>query len=288
MIIATYSKEQDAITTYGIDWSAWLDGRTIASSVWDVPVGLTNVSESNTTTSTAIQLSGGVWGDSFTVTNTVTLNTADVEERSIVINIQQEQAYCTIAEVRRRAVQASETTFTDAELYALIEQASRYFDLECGVTPGFFNPQPYPVATERTFYGDGTHYLSLDNYVADSIASVSLPDGYTAPDYVERTGYLLRTGETHVLPVSYRGVWWSSGGWPEGVPVTISAIWGYSAVPADVKMAVIELVINLMRETDPATLNLLDLERQPLRERLPPRVHEVVKRYRVNRNPAFV
>jgi hypothetical protein len=289
MIIATYSKEEDATTTYAIDWAEWLDGRTIASSSWGVPVGLVNEADSNTTTTTTIQLSGGTWGQSFTVTNTVTLNTADVEERSFVINIQQEQAYCTIAEVRRRAVQATEGTLTDAELAALIEEASRYFDLQCGVTPGYFNPSPYPVATERTFYGDGTHYLRVDSYVDGSITAVDLPAGYTAPDYVIRNGYLVRTGSDHVLPSTHRwGVWWPYGVWEEGIAVTIEAIWGVGSTPADVRMAVIELVINLWRETDPATLNLLDLERQPLRERLPPRVMEVVKKYRMNTSPAFV
>lgn len=201
-------------------------------------------------------------------------------------------AYVTKAEVRLRVADGTTTaSLPDDELDMLIEQASRYFDLECGVDPEHFEPVAAgyeAVELERTFYGDGTHYLRIDPYVEGSISAVDLPADYTLPYYVERNGYLVRTGETHVLPVAYRGVWWASGGWPEGVPVTISAVWGYSDTPADVKMAIIELVINLWRETDPATLNLLDLERQPLRERLPPRVHEVVKRYRVNRNPAFV
>ena len=61
----------------------------------------------------------------------------------------------------------------------------------------------------------------------------------------------------------------------------MTARWGYEQTPEDVKMAVIEMVINLLRETDPASLNLLDLERQPLREKAPPRVWEVAKRYQM-------
>jgi hypothetical protein len=288
MIIGTYSKEQDSIATFGIDWADWLDGRTIASSAWSVPAGLVNEDESNTTTTTAVQLSGGTWGDSFTVINTVTLNTTDVESREIVINIEQSQAYCSIAEVRRRAVQATESAVSDEELTALIEQASRYFDLECGVPSRHFGPSSYPIATERTFYGDGIHYLKLDAFVEGSITAVDLPADYTAADYVIRNGYLVRTGTDHILPSVHNHTWWPSGMWQEGVAVTITAVWGYSETPADVRMAVIELVINLWRETDPATLNLLDLERQPLRERLPPRVMEVVKKYRMNTSPAFV
>lgn len=288
MIIADYSKEQGAITTYGINWSPWLNGRIIASSAWDVPTGLVNEDDDSDTTTTTIQLSGGTWAQSFTVTNTVTLNTGDVESRSITINIQRGQRYCTITEVRARVAKGTQTTTSlpDAELDALIEQASRYFDNECGVVPGYFNPSPYPIATERTFYGDGTNYLQIDPLVTGSITAVGLPEDYSDPDYVIRGNYLVRTGETHVLPTV---AWYPYfGGWPNGVVVTINAVWGWPTTPADVKMAVIELVINLWRETDPAELQLTDLERQPLREKLPPRVAEVARRYRMNVSPAFV
>ena len=287
MIIATYSKLQDSTTTFGIDWSEWLGTRIITVSTWDVG-GLTIEAEDFTDTTTTIQLSGGLWTESFTITNTVTLDSTDVESRQLVINIQQEQQYCTITEVRRRGTQFTETAFTDTELLALIEQASRYFDQEAGVSAGYFNPSPYPIPTDRVFYGDGTHYLKVDTYIADSIVSVDFPADYTAPDYVARNGYLLRTGETHILPTTMRPWWPWWGGWPEGVPVTVNAVWGLGLTPADVRMAVIELVINLARETDPAHLNLTDLERQPLRERIPPRVAAVARRYRLKVNPAFV
>lgn len=288
MNIATYSKEQGAITTYGIDWAPWLNGRVIVSSSWSVPSGLVNEDDDSDDTTTTIQLSGGLWTQSFIVTNIVTLNTGDIESRSITINIQREQRYCTITEVRARVAKGTQSTATlpDAELDALIEQASRYFDNECGVVPSYFNPAPYPIATDRTFYGDGTNYLRIDPLVIGSIAAVGLPEGYTALDYVVRGNYLVRTGETHILPVV---AWYPYlGGWPAGMAVVINAVWGWATTPADVKMAVIELVINLWRETDPAELQLTDLERQPLREKLPPRVAEVARRYRMNVSPAFV
>lgn len=202
-------------------------------------------------------------------------------------------AYVTKAEVRLRVAKATTTaSLDDPELDMLIEQASRYFDLECGVQPEHFEPVAAgyeATELERTFYGDGTHYLKLDPFVEDTITAVDLPVDYTVPDYVIRNGYLVRTGTDHILPTVHRyGIWWPSGIWQEGLAVTVTAVWGYLETPADVKMAVIELVINLWRETDPATLNLLDLERQPLRERLPPRVMEVVKKYRMNTSPAFV
>lgn len=198
-------------------------------------------------------------------------------------------AYVTKEEVRLRTADGTTTaSLDDTQLDMLIAQASRYFDLECGVTPEYFEAAG-ATATDLVVYGDGTHFLKLPPYVEGSLdTDITVPDGYTAPTFIERDGYLI-LASTGVM--THRIAPFPSpfyGGWYSGVPITVSAKWGYEAVPDDVKMAVIELVINLWRETDPATLNLLDLERQPLREKLPPRVMEVVKRYRMSVSPAFV
>lgn len=199
-------------------------------------------------------------------------------------------AYCTKDEVRRRAHggsgsggTATTTALPDAELDALIEQASRVFDLECGANPGHFEPAGV-TATARTFYGDGTGFLRLDPYVAGTLsATVTMPDGYTVPEYVEGTGYLIRSSSTVLVDTRY-----VADPWPAGVPVTVTARWGYTATPADVKMAVIECVLNLWRETDPQNVKLVGLEGQPLREKMPPRVAMIAKRYRGKNRPAFV
>jgi hypothetical protein len=134
------------------------------------------------------------------------------------------------------------------------------------------------VATSQVIYGDGTNYLRLPPYVPGTLnATITLPDGYTAPDFVERDGYLVRTSTTGVLPPVPP---YHPFGWYQGVAVTVSAKWGYSETPADVQQAVLELAINLWRETDPANLKLTNLDNQPLRESLPPRVMQVVKGYR--------
>jgi hypothetical protein len=186
--------------------------------------------------------------------------------------------YCTAAEVKEVGTQLSGHSDTLVDKY--IKRASRYFDHLCGVVDGYFEPAG-KTATEQTVYGDGSVYLRLPPYLAGSLnTTLVVPDGYTAPPFIESDGYLVMTGTTGtVLSRSALGrasdyVWWP------GVPIKITARWGYVETPADVKMAVIEMTINLMRETDPANLNLLDLERQPLRERVPPRVAEVAKLYR--------
>jgi hypothetical protein len=203
--------------------------------------------------------------------------------------------YCSKTEVRRRAFggsgsggSATTTALSDDELDALIEQASRFFDLECGVEPGYFEAAG-DTATSKIIYGNGTNYLWLPPYVTGSLnTAITLPEGYTVPDFVEQNGFLVLTTSTGVLPPLqhfYRSVW---SGWPSGVAVTVSARWGFATTPADVKMAVIELIINLWRETDPATLRLKDLEGQPLRERFPPRSLEVARKYRMKSGAVFV
>jgi hypothetical protein len=204
-------------------------------------------------------------------------------------------SYCSKTEVRRRMFggsgaggSATTSALPDAELDAWIEQASRFFDLECGVEPGYFEAAG-DTATSKTIYSNGTNYLRLPPYVTGSLnTAITLPDGYTVPSFIEQDGFLVLTTSTGVLPPFqhfHDSLW---GGWPSGVAVTVSARWGFAATPADVKMAVIELTINLERETDPASLRLKDLEGQPLREKIPPRVLEVAKKYRLNTGAVFV
>ncbi len=186
---------------------------------------------------------------------------------------------------------ATTSKFPDDELDALIEQASRFFDLECGVEPGYFDAAE-DTATSKTVYGNGTNYLSLPPYVPGSLnTAITLPEGYTVPTFTEQNDgqvFYLILNRDGVLPLfsQFHNCLWS--GWSSGVAVTISARWGFEATPAPVKMAVIEMVINLKRETDPAELKLTNLEGQPLREKIPPRVLEVAKKYRMNSAAVFV
>lgn len=283
-----FSKEPTEVSTIRIDWADWLGARTISTSTWDVPAGITKVSDSTPTTQTTeIELSGGTWGVTYEIPNTITASDADSETRSIIVTIQRFVAYCSLLEVRRRASggsgsggSATTTALTNPELEALIEQASRMVDSVCGVAPGYFNPSPIPVATTKTIYGSGTNYLQLEPYIPGSL-TVTYPDGYTLPTYYERDGYLIVISGGAGLLLR------CSSGWQEGLPIIASAIWGWRETPADVKMATIELVLNLKSETDPNSIKMLSLEGQPLRESLPPRVKEICRRRRA-KGVAFV
>lgn len=134
------------------------------------------------------------------------------------------------------------------------------------------------MATPQTFYSDGGNMLALPPYVSGSLnTTIGLPDGYSAQTFIERDGYLVRADTNGVVFSGFNPLY---GGWYQGVPMTITAKWGYAATPADVKMAVIELAINVFRETDPAGLRLTNLDGSALRETMPPRVDEIARRYR--------
>jgi hypothetical protein len=190
--------------------------------------------------------------------------------------------YCTVAEVREVATQitatAAPTAWTDDVVTKVIERASRIFDLVCDVEPEHFEAAG-ASATSRTFYGDGTNFLRLDPYVEGSLsATITLPSGYTSPSFVEREGLLILVDSLGVRYPSTLS--WYGTGWYENVPVTVSARWGFAATPADVKHAVIELVINLIKEVDPASIKMMNLDGIVLREKLPPRVEMIASKYR--------
>lgn len=76
--------------SYGFDWTAWVGGDTIATSSWDVPAGLTEEFNNNSDTHTNIMLSGGVQGEIYLLTNTITTATSgEIEPRSFYLKIEQ-------------------------------------------------------------------------------------------------------------------------------------------------------------------------------------------------------
>lgn len=193
-------------------------------------------------------------------------------------------AYCTKDEVRQSAQSMTASAVPpadDAFVETLIERASRLFDNEVGVTDSYFE-EAGVSASNLTVYGNGGNFLRLPPYVAGSLASLTYPDGYEALPYVERDGYLMRTDSNGVLLSEVNSPWYS------GTPIILSARWGFAATPADVKQEIIEWVINIWRETDPAGLKLVNLDGVPLREDIPPRVREVIRMWRVKTNPVFM
>lgn len=85
----TFAKDPDAILDYAVDWSRWLAGDEISSSVWIVPSGLTQVSTTSTATKATVWLSGGAEGQSYTVTNRIATAGGRTEDRSFTLRVEQ-------------------------------------------------------------------------------------------------------------------------------------------------------------------------------------------------------
>lgn len=192
--------------------------------------------------------------------------------------------YATAVQFRAFAFQS--VAADDAKYDALLLRASRLFDRACETEDDHFAVAG--AASARTFYGDGSTYLRLDPYVAGSLTTVTMPTGYEVPDRVElgRDGsfYLVRTFNEDGTLYTDRSIL-SRPGWLVGVPVTVTARWGYAAIPDDVVHVVIQKAIHLWRTNDPAQQKTADVDEQSKQE--PEDWERVAEKYRERRALAF-
>lgn len=84
-----FTKDPNAVLDYIVDWSDWLGSDTISSSSFTVPTGLTEDSDSNTTTTATVWLSGGTPGEDYEVTNRIVTAGGRTEDRTITIRVRQ-------------------------------------------------------------------------------------------------------------------------------------------------------------------------------------------------------
>lgn len=87
--MASYKKDPNATLDYTFDWTAYLTplADTIASVSWVLPVGLTNVSQSNTSMTATVFVSGGTLGESLQLTCRITTAGGRTDDRSITLKI---------------------------------------------------------------------------------------------------------------------------------------------------------------------------------------------------------
>lgn len=87
-IIAAFDKDPDEVLDYTINWINWLtSGDTISSSVWIVPAGITEDSNSFTNTTASVFLSGGIAGTEYKLTNTIVTAGGRTAQRTISIKV---------------------------------------------------------------------------------------------------------------------------------------------------------------------------------------------------------
>lgn len=136
-------------------------------------------------------------------------------------------------------------------------------------------------ATPRVFYGDGLNFLKLPPFVAGSLTVITMPSGYTVPAYAIQGSYLwVKDATSGVLT---EGV---TSGWLTGVPVTVTARWGFESTPADVVQAVIQIAIHLWRGSDAAFAKTTDLTVPA--EAIPATAQAIINAYRTKSRAAFV
>lgn len=88
--MSEFTKDPDDVLDYHIDWAAWLNGDTIATSSWLVPAGITKDSDSNTDETATIWLSGGTASTIYQVTNRIVTAAGRTKDQSIWIAIQEQ------------------------------------------------------------------------------------------------------------------------------------------------------------------------------------------------------
>lgn len=86
-----FIKDVSSTLDYQIDWSDWLgtDGDTIVTSTWVAENGIDIDSDSYTTTTATIWLSGGVAGQKYRITNHIVTDAGREDERSIRVEVGQ-------------------------------------------------------------------------------------------------------------------------------------------------------------------------------------------------------
>lgn len=83
----TFEKDPDAVLDYQIDWSDWLGADTISTSSWTVSSGITKDSDTNSSTTTTIWLSGGTAGTRYELVNEIVTAGVRTENRTIYIEV---------------------------------------------------------------------------------------------------------------------------------------------------------------------------------------------------------
>lgn len=86
-----YYQDPDERLDYTIDWASdeWLEGDIIQDSNWIIPEGMMSTGSYFNTQATLVWLSGGVTGESYTVTNEITTKAGRAASQSITITIKE-------------------------------------------------------------------------------------------------------------------------------------------------------------------------------------------------------
>ncbi len=161
-----------------------------------------------------------------------------------------------------------------ATLQAILERASRAIDSYLNVAPDYFAAvSPPPV--ERNFRGTGTAYLPVPPLF--DLQSVKVSGGsITDYDYDPTNGYLIRR--------------WPSR-WPYMSEITITARFGFAAVPADITEACLQIAVRWWRGRDEAfsgVIGGINRDGQIIERGLPASARTILDAWTQRRSVVFV
>ncbi len=188
-------------------------------------------------------------------------------------------AYCTATEYRAGISPQKSDTSDDAEILLDLTAITRYLETELG---RFFTKDAAAVA--RSYYPQysgsinpeaenpwrgarGNRTLYIDDLVSvTSVASDEDGDGVVDTTWTKDTDYQLYPLNAALGPEPrpYSALFipdWSTTRlrWPPGRIVTVTAVWGWPAIPAAIKRAVIQLTAILRLESPRATSQINDV-----------------------------
>jgi len=87
-MVKPYEKDPQANLDYQVDWSDWLGSTdTISTSTWTVPDGIVEESDSNTTTTATIWVSGGTLGETYDLVNHIVTTEGREDDRTIHLKL---------------------------------------------------------------------------------------------------------------------------------------------------------------------------------------------------------
>jgi len=149
----------------------------------------------------------------------------------------------------------------DARLQQVLNRATAIIDTYLGFAFTLSTGTP----GTQIVYGDGTDFLEPPPFVTGSVTLVTAPAGYTVPAYTIMDGILIVTrdglqGTLYNSETIAGRLYNPIGGWLNGVPYTIAATFGVSAIPADIVEACLEIAVDLWRFKDAGSIKVVGVE----------------------------
>lgn len=146
--------------------------------------------------------------------------------------------YVSDGEIKARLSEVKVPPAAQPDLDLLREAVSRFCDGYIGVRAGFFIPSVVP--TTKRIYGTGASFLNLPAPLRGSVTIVAAP-GYDVPNFTLDDNRLVTLTEEDIRDPT---ITWGRAYYD------ITGLWGYPAIPPELKEAVLQIVIRFYRGRD--------------------------------------